>query len=428
MVFAALPAYNALSPEPACTKGRCIMPLIEPRHRPLFLVLFGIFTVFGTSMTVIGAALPEILASFGWSYLVAGMVLGANAIAYFSFTFAGGHLIAIWGSRRVMVLGLGIAAAGLLFFAATPDPLTNILLFALVGVGQGFIEISVNWTTLRLDNAHTGRPMNLMHGAFALGAIAGPLALGLLLSAGFDWVAVYRGLAAIFALLALVMLLVPMSVMAEARAEAAARSQAEPAARLRTHPAYWLSFLALFLYVGVELGVSHWVAEYFTSVFAYPPSRSGLLVSLFWVGLLAGRFGVPLLYHGPRQDVMLVGSSLLATLSIAALSVLGFLPMGWWTLGTGLVLVFLAGLGCSVFYPVVISLLGKCFPQAQSQAIAFAATGGGIGAFLFPFLMSALAEDWGIRVGFATYALFGIVMTAAALGLALAAARPRAKK
>ena len=223
------------------------------------------------------------------------------------------------------------------------------------------------------------------------------------------------------------MLLVPMSVMAEARAEAAARSQAEPAARLRTHPAYWLSFLALFLYVGVELGVSNWVAEYFTAVFDYPPARSGFLVSLFWVGLLAGRFGVPLLYHGPRQDVMLVGSSLLATLSIAALSVLGFLPMGWWTLGTGLVLVFLAGLGCSVFYPVVISLLGKCFPQAQSQAIAFAATGGGLGAFLFPFLMSALAEDRGIRVGFATYALFGIVMTAAALGLALAAAQPRAK-
>ena len=66
-------------------------------------------------------------------------------------------------------------------------------------------------------------------------------------------------------------------------------------------------------------------------------------------------------------------------------------------------------------------LLGNCFPQAQSQAIGFAATGGGVGAFVFPFLMSALADGWGIRIGFAIYAVFGVAMTLAAIGLARAA-------
>jgi MFS family permease len=89
-------------------------------------------------------------------------------------------------------------------------------------------------------------------------------------------------------------------------------------------------------------------------------------------------------------------------------------------------MVLLAGLGCSIYYPAVITLLGDCFPQAQSQAIAFAATGGGIGAFAFPFLMSALADGWGIRIGFATYAVFGVAMTLAAIGLARAAT-PKAK-
>ena len=74
-----------------------------------------------------------------------------------------------------------------------------------------------------------------------------------------------------------------------------------------------------------------------------------------------------------------------------------------------------------MFYPSVITLLGRVFPQSQSQAIAFAATGGGVGAFLFPFLMSALAQGWGIRAGFATYAVFGLAMTLAALGLSMAA-------
>ncbi len=59
------------------------MPLIEPRHRLLFFALFGIFTIFGTFVTIFGATLPKILASLGWSYFTAGLVLGAGSVAYF---------------------------------------------------------------------------------------------------------------------------------------------------------------------------------------------------------------------------------------------------------------------------------------------------------------------------------------------------------
>jgi len=88
-----------------------------------------------------------------------------------------------------------------------------------------------------------------------------------------------------------------------------------------------------------------------------------------------------------------------------------------------MVLVALAGLGCSICYPEVITLLGKCFPHAQGQAIGFAATGGGIGSFVFPFAMSAISQHWGIRAGFATYAVFAVVTAALAAGLGWAAAR-----
>ena len=394
------------------------MPLVDPNHRKVFLALFAVFTIVGMSMTIIGAALPKILATFGWSYFVAGLVLAANAIAYFSFTFVGGYAIKYIGPKPTLITGLVIAALGLMFFASTPDPLTNILLSGLVGVGQGFAEITVNWTTLRLDTAKTGRPMNLMHGAFAVGAILGPLALAGLLAAGFDWITVYHGMSLVFAGLTVLFLFLPMNF-----TETAAAATDAPSLRLSTQPAYYLAFLALFLYVGVELGVSNWVAEYFVAVFDYPVGQSALLVSLFWAGLLAGRFGVPLLYHGTRQDLVLMGFSGLATLAIGALSLLGFAATGPMTQTIAMGLVLLAGLGASIFYPAVITLLGNCFPHAQSQAIGFAATGGGIGAFVFPFLMSALAEGWGIRAGFATYAVFGVAMTVAAVGLSLAAKR-----
>ena len=85
---------------------------------------------------------------------------------------------------------------------------------------------------------------------------------------------------------------------------------------------------------------------------------------------------MPLFYHGSRQDRVLLGFSVIATVSILGLSVLGFVPVGEITHRLGMGLVFGAGLGCSVFYPSVITLLGRVFPQSQSQAIAFAATGG----------------------------------------------------
>ena len=393
------------------------MPLIEPRSRNLFLALFAVFVLFGTSITIIGATLPKILGDFHWSYAVAGGVIGAGAVAYFLATFAAGHLVQRWGPKPTILLALLLEVVGLSFFATTSGPLVNTLLSALIGLGQGLIEVAISFATLRIDREHSGRPMNLMHGAFAVGAILGPLAVGALLRAGLDWAVVYRGIALVFVLLAVLMAFTPLPHGAPAPGPAAAPG------RLGAHPAYWLSFFALFFYVGVELGVSNWVAEYFVAVFAFSAAAGALLVSLFWAGLLAGRFGVPLLYRGARHDRVLAGFAALAALAVSLLALLGFAPPGGPAGGAAMALVALAGLGCSICYPEVITLLGRCFPHAQGQAIGFAATGGGIGAFVFPFLMAAISQHWGIRAGFATYAVFAVAMTAFAAGLAWSAAK-----
>jgi fucose permease len=392
--------------------------LIEPRFRGLFVSLFALFVLFGTSMTIIGATLPKILANFHWSYLTAGIVIGAGAVAYFLSTFASGYLVKHWGLKPTILVALTLIVAGLAFFAATPDPAANTLLSALIGLGQGGVEVGVNSTILHMDARNTGRPMNLLHGAFAVGAIVGPLAVSLLLQSGLDWAAAYRGMAVIFVLLAVLMTFAALPSVRQETAE-----HDETPERLSANPAYWLSFFALFLYLGVELGVSNWVAEYFVAVFAYSPDASAMLVSLFWTGLLAGRFGVPLFYKGSHPDAVLVGLSALATVSVALLMALGYANPSAITADIGRGLLFLAGLGCSIYYPGVITLLGKCFPLAQSQAIGFAATGGGIGSFIFPFLMSSIAQDWGIQAGFATYGVFAAGMTVVGLWLAVIVAK-----
>ena len=60
---------------------------------------------------------------------------------------------------------------------------------------------------------------------------------------------------------------------------------------------------------------------------------------------------------------------------------------------------FLAGLGCSIIYPTVISLVGISSEETQAEAISFAVAGGGVGLFAFPFLMSWISQSYGIKVG-----------------------------
>jgi len=390
--------------------------VVEPQFRGLFLALFGVFVLYGTSMTIIGATLPRILADFHWDYVTAGAVIAAGAIAYFLSAFGSGYLIQAIGPKSTVLLGVVLDLIGLALFGTWSDPVVNLVLNFLIGVGQGCIEVTINSAVVRLDTSKSGSPMTFMQGAFALGAILGPVALAVLLQAGGSWTLVYQGMAAVFVLLFVALVFLKFNLPPELTASDAGNGSPPQKARLASHPAYWMAFLVLFLYVGVELGVSNWISEYFIQSFKFDPSASSTLVSVFWVGILVGRFGVPLVAPRAHPDRLLVVFTAVAAGFIGVLSVLGSFAGPSW-IGVGVAAVFGAGLGCSIIYGMVLTLVGATFPLAQSQAIGFAATGGGIGAFLFPFVMSVLSQAWGIQLGFAAYAVFAVLMTVSALGL-----------
>jgi fucose permease len=363
------------------------------------------------SMTIIGATLPKILADFAWSYTVAGAVIAAGAVGYLLATYAAGFLVSAIGPRLTVTLGLLLDVAGLLLFAAVPSPVVNFILYFAIGIGQGFIELTINWATLRMEKSGTGRAMNLMHGAFAVGAVAGPFVIGFLITVELPWVFVYRGIALLLFLVLVVLQPLPMAALGrDGDGGGTAGEKTMNRRELFTHPAYWLGFSSLLLYVGVELGISNWIAEYFVSAFGAAPATGSFMVSLFWGGLLLGRFGVPLVYRGNRRELVLLSLSALMCVSTIALSIVGFIGSGAAAVVGSALMVAFAGLGCSIVYPIVVTLVGDAFPSHQSEAVAFASMGGGVGGFAFPFLMSNIASAWGIRAGFAAYATFSVLV------------------
>lgn len=403
------------------------MALIAKPLRGLFIGLFAAFTLFGTSMTIVGAALPKILRDFHWLDGTVGAVIASAAAGYVLASLASSAVMKRLGAKATLLCGLAACVAGLAFFASSPSFLANLLLNALIGVGQGLIEPVVSWAALRMDDEGAGKPMNLMHGAFAIGAVAGPVALGLLMTTGLDWTMLYRAIAALFALIALALAALSFSPLGETHAAAPARA-GEPGSAPRAASkgaAYWLGFACLLLYVGTEIGISNWIAEYFVRIFAAGPAFASLTVSLFWIGLLAGRLGVPALYKGRRQEFVLVASSILLVASTAALCALGFASGPGGALWAPAAATLLAGLGCSIIYPTVISLVGISCKDAQAEAVSLSISGGGVGLFAFPFLMSWIAQAFGIRAGFASYALIAALTAASCAVLARAFAKER---
>lgn len=385
------------------------MFLVEAKYRSLFWMLFGVFLLYGTSMTILGAVLPRVLAEFHWDYLTAGLVMAGSGIAYFVSTYLSGHLVHRFGPQPVLLGGVAVQIVGLSLFGAWADPAPNLFFSILLGLGQGGLEVTINSAVVRLDTRKTGAAMAYMQGAFALGAIAGPVALGLLSGAGASWIWIYRGMAALFVVLGL--LLAFRSFVLPGVPESAG-AETPPRSRWSVPPTLALAFTALFLYVGVELGVSNWVAEDFVRSFRFDPAAASFLVSVFWVGLLTGRFGVPLAFAQVSPGRQLTVSSVVAASGVLVLAVLPALGPEPWVGAVGVGVVFAAGLGCAVMYGMVLTLVGEAYPRTQARAIGFAATGGGVGAFLFPFFGSMLAQLWGIQAGFLAFAGFAVVMTA----------------
>lgn len=408
------------------------MAIVPGKYSRLYMAFCAIFALFGTSITIVGATLPTILGDFGWDYGTAGLVMAAGAIGYFLSSFVAGRILGRLGARNSIAIGLLLDTAGLAFFASGPSPLLNLLLYFAIGLGQGFMEVTINWAVLRMGEPepgeppmaarHAGRAMSLMHGTFAIGAVAGPFVLGWLLEARIPWAALYRGMAALFGILLATAFVLPMHLL---KRETRGDHEAEGKVRvsISSSPAYWLGFFSLLLYVGVELGISNWSAEYFVSVFGASPAIGSFMVSLFWTGLLAGRFGIPALSRNLRQEGILVALSLLLAVSSGLLALFGFLGPAFRI--PAYVLIFLSGLGCSCIYPIVVSIAGETFPRAQAQAISFASTGGGLGSFVFPYLMSLVSGGLGIRYGFAVYAVFAVASLLVCRALIAASARER---
>jgi fucose permease len=369
---------------------------IDRRFRFIFFALLGTFATFGVTVTLVGATLPKVLDSFKWSYTATGLVLCSGSVGYFVSSFCCGMLAQRFGPKPVLALGLLVQGLGLSVFLRVPSIPVNLALYVAIGVGHGAVEVVVNYCVVRMERGGQSRLMSLMHAAFCVGGVAGPLVTMAVLDV---WPVMYRAMAAMSIGLAVLAALLPLSRLRRSETDG---DDDVPVRRLLRCPLLILAALILFVYVGSELGVSDWISVFYVRELGASEQVGAMMVAVFWFGLLLGRLGVSVLYHGSRQAVVLV---VLAATTVAGLYMALAMP-GAWLAGAGF---FVAGLGYSAIYPLTMTVVGRHF-GGHGAALGFAATGGGVGSFTMKYALGAVNERHGVRGGFGLLAALNVVM------------------
>ncbi len=365
-----------------------------------FVYLFVNFLLFGGIATTVGATLPLVIREFGWNYLAAGWIFAGSAAGFFVSTFVTGMLLPSWGRRNVMLVGLILQGLGIGLFGCFDSLVANLIIFIVLGLGQGAVEVTTNVSVVNIEAPGKSRLMNLVHSAFTVGAMIAPFLAGFLVWWDVSWRVVYI----VMAFLCLCMLAWTWQARwLHETSESSSVSNEANKRKLFCDPLLLLLSGTIFFYVGAEIGISNWIAEYFVEIHQSSASFGALMVSVLWFGVFLGRIGISVGYRGNQLVKLLVicslASFLFLGLAVWSVSI-------WWS---GLFF-FLTGMGFSIIYPCVMSIIGLKFKKGQSAAIGLVSTSGGVGVCIFPFFMSAVSEQSGLITGFLFYWMLTALM------------------
>jgi FHS family L-fucose permease-like MFS transporter len=368
-------------------------------YRGPFAIMTVLFFMWGFMTVFNDILIPRFKDAFTLDYFHAMLVqlafFGAyfiGSLLYFAISVVIGDPIARLGYKNGVVIGLLISALGsALFFPAASFLSYPLFLAALFVVGLGFamLQIAANpYVTILGPERTASSRLNLAQAFNSLGTTLGPLVAGYLIfqyfvrsgAHGAESVKVpYLAFCIVFTVLAVIFFFVHLPDIGE--------GGIEPGFAALKFPQVDLGILAIFLYVGGEVSVGSSIIN-----FLGQPKVAGLTqleasgyVSLFWFGMLIGRFmgAVELSELSPRAKQLL-----LAAIPAAAFAILVMIR-GWVTVQMYLPLLLL----CWVLFQCGKSLAGRTlmiFSLAVVGLLATAIFGGGklamwcvIGAGLF---------------------------------------------
>ena len=328
----------------------------------LLALIYVSFISLGLPDSLLGSAWPQMQESLGVSLSLGGVISFLLTASTILSSLMSHRVIQRFGTGGVTMCSVAMTALALLGFSLSDSFLVLCLWAIPYGLGAGSVDAALNnFVALHCKAKH----MSWLHCFWGIGATGGPYIMGLCLSRGMGWQAGYRTISFLQMALTLILLLsLPLWKKQELPLSGGetVRPQTPQWRKLLKRPGVKAALTAFFFYSALELTTGLWGSSYMVAVRGISPETAAKWISLFYLGITAGRFFSGILTLRFSDDTMVRLGEGTAIVGIILL----LLPLHNLFLCVGLIL---TGLGCAPIYPSLLHATPQRFGKSLSQSL-----------------------------------------------------------
>lgn len=389
-------------------------------YRLVTLNAYLSYFLIGFVSVIFAPALPAMINDFGLSLVEAGGIFPAKSLGAIAAVMVGGAWSDRIGRKPTIAGGailLAVGSLGVAWGRTWPLVLTA---FLLSGVGQGFVNSSINALVADLNRRRPGKALNMLHGVYGMGAFAGPFVAGALAMANQGWRPAFLLCGLLWAVSTVFTLLLPFPKADATAADRASsdRAGAPAASGHQGRPLWggWLFiglWLVAFLYNSTALGLIGWINTYLADRTDLAASMlAANMVAVFYVALTTGRFMWSRMVDGIGYDR--------AILLCAIGPVLAYPLVIWsahiWIIAAG---VMVCGLFFAGLYPTALAYATRRQPELTGSISGAMAMAMSLGTMVVPWLTGIIAARAGFQTGMAFIYILVIALLAVAVGVCM---------
>lgn len=328
----------------------------------LLALIYVSFISLGLPDSLLGSAWPQMQESLGVSLSLGGVISFLITASTILSSLMSHRVIQRFGTGGVTMCSVAMTALALLGFSLSDSFLVLCLWAIPYGLGAGSVDAALNnFVALHCKAKH----MSWLHCFWGIGATGGPYIMGLCLSRGMGWQAGYRTISFLQMALTLILLLsLPLWKKQEQPLSGGetVRPQTPQWGKLLKRPGVKAALTAFFFYSALELTTGLWGSSYMVAVRGISPETAAKWISLFYLGITAGRFFSGILTLRFSDDTMVRLGEGTAIVGIILL----LLPLHNLFLCVRLIL---TGLGCAPIYPSLLHATPQRFGKSLSQSL-----------------------------------------------------------
>lgn len=350
---------------------------------------------FGMEITIIGPLLPEISRTFSFSLAQSGFIFTANFIGLSAFILLGGIAADRWGKKKVLAISLAGMSISLLVFPLSSSFYILCMIIIFIGGFGGIVESISNALIADINTVNTSFFINVGQVFFGIGALAGPITAGVVVSSGMPWWYCYAGLGIILAALTLAFSInrLPSNLPVSAGITWSSLKN------LIIDWKFMLICLCMILYTGSEVGGWGWMSTFLKQNMDFTIEKSSIAVSIFWLAVIVGRLLL--------MPLMLKFSVRILTVALAGLSAVISVISGIVSSEAAVWCVITAmGIAYSSQWALIAAYGNSIYKTYTGTVFALFVGSGGIGAAIIPLIMGVIGQYINIRAAMISPAIF----------------------